>query len=343
MCYSLKSVEPSEYTPSMPWSIRQAVVYHSMDVETQKSFWIIVKGDELIKERIEDAADSPVVRKTLGGREENSNALSRSLATHMIVCDWCSTDWRWYISYLEESVQEKTGHMLAAMVHHPNQLPKEKTSKAVTWSTTASSLKEKRSLRVSRTIKSLPSRTSRIASRANSFLNNTPSTSFREKPDSLAELQAPAESPTLEPIPPKFSFTDLQRVQLIEDKANEVSLIVDSNIKVLKELREHYSAVVASGELPAELVLKSKSDLERFEKRIVSVTNDLHMQQARTQTLLRLLGDRKKLVSVIYQSCIAVCLIVYFCSYMAFSNTKILKLAKFSLRRPKSQQRTWNS
>jgi hypothetical protein len=98
------------------------------------------------------------------------------------------------------------------------------------------------------------------------------------------------------PNPTKFSFSDLQKVQLVEDKANEVLLVLESNINVLLKLQEHYEYVTGSEHCPPNLIQDCARDIERFEKRIVSIINDLRMQQSRTQTLLRLLADRKSLV-----------------------------------------------
>lgn len=301
MCYSLKAVEPSEYNPSTPWSIRQTVVYHSLDVETEKAFWIVIKGDELIRERIEDVVAAPKSRKTLGLHSGKQNALVRSLAVHMIVCDWCAADWRWYLIYLEEAVQDKTRSTLAATVQDERpQEAQERPPKSVTWSTTTSTLGEKRSLRSSSTFTRLSSSSKRVF-RSNSLSKGTSLPSPNEKVDlplgwSSTPHNQMGDVPPPSPSPSKFSFTDLQRVQLLEDKANEVFMILCSNIKVLGELKDHYQSVVESEYLPTELVLDRRPDIEKFQKRVTSVMDDLEMQKARTKALLRLLADRKSLL-----------------------------------------------
>ncbi len=94
-----------------------------------------------------------------------------------------------------------------------------------------------------------------------------------------------------------FSFSDLQRVQFIEDKANEVLLVLESNMNVLADLKVHYQSIMRSEHFSEELRQECTRDMIRFENRISSITKDLKMQQSRTQTLLRLLADRKNLVS----------------------------------------------
>jgi hypothetical protein len=45
MCYNLKSVERYPSASHWLWSIRQMAVYHSFDVETGKTFWIVLKAN----------------------------------------------------------------------------------------------------------------------------------------------------------------------------------------------------------------------------------------------------------------------------------------------------------
>lgn len=289
MCYSLKSAEPSNLTPTIPWSIRQTAVYHSLDVETGNAFWIILKGDELIKERIEDSFEYSGGLGKLEGERQQRNALSESLATHLIICDWCGEDWRWYISYLEESLQEKTRQTLAVVVDAPLNPTPEKPSKAVTWSSVSSAYAEKKSMRSSKVCKS------------EKGLQEPP---LRAQSDPLAP-QPRGQSTHLNTIysqngsknPTKFKFADLQQIQLVEDRANEVLLILESNASVLADLKAHYESIFQSQHCPLELVRDCKRDIERFNLRVGSVINDLQMQRARTTTLLRMIADRKSLVS----------------------------------------------
>jgi len=237
MCYNLKSVEPSEYQPDMPWSIRQTAVYHSLDVVTGNAFWIIVKGDELVRERIESAMVPSGISTQLDDLDIRGNPFAASLATHMIICDWCSETWRWYISFLEEVLSEKTRYFFAVTLQ-PRQRP--------------------------------------LRSRSNQ--SNTLAQSGPEDPN-------------------KFSFTNFLEVQSTEDKANEVHLVLESNISILTKLQEYYSEVILSEHCPETLIADCKIHIERFQKRLSSIINDLKMQQSRTTNLLRLVADRKNMVS----------------------------------------------
>ncbi|KAF4628548.1 hypothetical protein G7Y89_g9603 [Cudoniella acicularis] len=119
LCYSLKSVEASNNNPGSPWSMRQMAVCHSFDLETGKSFWVLVKGNNIIRDRIKDLT-GPVSssESELRSFRTTAGALNSSLATHELLCDWCGEEWRWYLNYLEKQLQETSQRALAVIAHH---------------------------------------------------------------------------------------------------------------------------------------------------------------------------------------------------------------------------------
>lgn len=291
MSYSLKSVEQSDGQVQWPWSIRQTAIYHSLDVETGVTSWIIVKGNQLMQRRMESVTASRNFCSA-NGFNTAAEAYCSSLALHLVICDWCGEDWRWYISFLEELLQEKTRRTLAVPLDEIPSPVMHKPSQALSWSTMSSTVPEKR----------LPSH---------------PVVSDKQAP------MAPPESPPGPPPPPpgrpkapgmpasqgagpyydgNFTFGDLPRVQRLEDKANEVLLILESNINVLTELEQHYDFVQDNlqclGGSWSEFSGRN-AEVSRFKNRVASIINDLRMQQSRTKTLLRLVADRKSLVSTV--------------------------------------------
>ena len=95
-----------------------------------------------------------------------------------------------------------------------------------------------------------------------------------------------------------FSFTDLQRIQYIEEKTHEALLVLKQNATALKELREHYRSTTEAADLPGEIKSDCRTDIAKFEDRILGVERDLGMQQLRIEGMLRLLADHKNRVSV---------------------------------------------
>jgi hypothetical protein len=94
-----------------------------------------------------------------------------------------------------------------------------------------------------------------------------------------------------------FTFSDLQHIQHIEEKAQEALLVLNSNTEVLEELRQYYKNVARHDNFPSGLRTDCQDELSRFDRCVLVVKKDLQMLQARTQTLLQLLANRKNLVS----------------------------------------------
>ena len=88
------------------WSIRQAAFHHQFDVVEGTTLWIVTKGNLDIKERVQAMTGE-------GGRPEdkafgNPEACFRSsLAVHLLYGQWSLEEWRWYIQWLEDVVEQE--------------------------------------------------------------------------------------------------------------------------------------------------------------------------------------------------------------------------------------------
>ena len=287
LCYNLKSIEPSKGQPEWPWSVRQSALYHSFDVETGRTNWIIIKGDQLLKKRIMSATGSRGVPETSNFGTVD-RAFASTLAIHVLVCEWSRENWRWYINFLEEALQTLSRPTLSAMVDpFPSSIAEEKSSLL------ALCTKSKTEISPYTPVSQRP------PARSYCFNNRSISHSRTLSIDDLAS-PSPEYERLQQPVTTgghqDFSFGDLQRIQFIQEKVNDALLVIKANIDVLTELRQYYHSICESDGWPRELTLKCERDVFRFEKRVVAVENDLRMQQSRSETLLRLLADRKSLV-----------------------------------------------
>jgi hypothetical protein len=292
MCYNLKSVERSEFQTHMPWSIRQIALYHSLDVVTGEVVWVIVKGDELIKERIEEFAEEQASAKiSSSSRSQNAASLISTLETHMILCDWCGEDWRWYINYLENLLQAKTKRTIGIQLDTPKTTFARSESGFSNWEPKRISSGEKRSTWTSSLVTSFSRTSTKIES---PIPGQVPLSSSQSFPLSKIgqKLAISSYAPEWQNTE-SFSFSDLEQVQHVEDKANEALLILESNISVLEKLQAHYSSNLDQ----LHKQCGNEIELETFDKRISSTIDNLRMQCARTTTLLRVIADRKNLVS----------------------------------------------
>ena len=287
LCYNLKSIETSKGQPEWPWSVRQSALYHSFDVETGRANWIIIKGDQLLKKRIMSATGSRVVPKT-SNFDTVDRAFASTLAIHVLICEWSRENWRWYINFLEETLQSISRPTLSAMVDTFSSSIADETPPLLALCT-----KSKTEISPRTPVLQRPP--------AQSYcLNDRPIPHCKTL--SVDDLASPSpeyerlQQPVTTGGHQDFSFSDFQKIQFIQEKTNDALLVIKVNIDVLTELRQHYLSICESDGWPRGLKLKCERDVLRFEKRVVAVEKDLRMQQSRSETLLRLLGDRKSLV-----------------------------------------------
>lgn len=110
LCYNLKGAQfkkrSNENIKLDAWSIRQAVIYHKFDVEYGTTLWILTKGGLDLLERYEELTGSK-------GRPEDKafqgpeSCFRSSLAVHLLFSYWSTEDWRWYIRWLEDVLDQE--------------------------------------------------------------------------------------------------------------------------------------------------------------------------------------------------------------------------------------------
>lgn len=122
-----------------------------------------------------------------------------------------------------------------------------------------------------------------------------------ENVDSVSRIEPPEVPPnfsqaSVDQPPETLDFSDLQKVQFVEEKTQDVSLHLKFNMEVLQELREYYQEIVNQEGFPAELKENCRGDLSKFDKRVLGLTKEMRMLRARTDNLLELTSNRKQLV-----------------------------------------------
>lgn len=110
LCYNLKA--PAFREDQQPtWSIRQAAIHHQFDAVYGTTLWIVAKGDDLLKKRIEELTG-------VQGRDEDrtfatpQDCFKSSLSIHLLLCNWSTEEWRWYIQSFEDIIDQDVS------VHH---------------------------------------------------------------------------------------------------------------------------------------------------------------------------------------------------------------------------------
>jgi hypothetical protein len=285
ICYGLKAVER---TPDVnPWSIRQCSVYHKFDLETAQATWIIVKGDSLMQDL--------VTKHTLRERGYDTErygqercAFSDSLDVHALIAAWAGENWQWYINDLETSFQDLTRPLLTTSFNNATpklpplpedgscptaHLPPPPTKR---WTFRRISSSAKRSLSWS-TVKS---------------------ESTLVHPEKQPYLSTPQSHPTTAVSMNGFALRDLPKVQSIQEKANELLLVISANAAILEKLQENYQTVFATPQTPTIVGQDAAIAFEKFIRNLDDVRSRIAMQRTRVETLMYLVNERKSLVSM---------------------------------------------
>lgn len=114
ICFNLKSVSLKKAVgvrERWQWSPRQAVFHHQFDAGHGTSLWIMTSARDEIQKRIGEL---------IGGNGDEQDrsfdtparSFVSSLAVYSVLAQWASEDWRGYIRWLEQVLEEKVRMML---------------------------------------------------------------------------------------------------------------------------------------------------------------------------------------------------------------------------------------
>ena len=278
LCYNLKSIEHAQGGGG-PWSIRQAAVHHSFDVESGQASWIVVKANKLLQNQVKSATGSRGLPELISYTDLDK-AFSSTLTIHLIFCGWAGENWRRYIDFLEDSLQETTRGTLSPIVKIPTS-PISEVKRSIPRLDSYDSFKLPRTTEPKQPI--LPPQPTK---------DNLPGFQYLE-PQSPYDTSHPQRPQSRQ----GFSFADLQRAQNIEEKAKAAMLILKNNISVFTDLMNYYKTIQTYQGWPSHLAAQCHEDMFRFEQDLSSTKNDMFLQLSRVETLLQFTADRKSLVS----------------------------------------------
>ncbi|KAI4184655.1 MAG: hypothetical protein L6R41_004600 [Letrouitia leprolyta] len=237
LCYSLKSVEPSESQTDWPWSIRHCATHHLFDVVNIRSTWVIIKGNQLMEKRM-TSATSGRGPSEFSSYDSIDRAFAASLALHTVMIDWSGENWRWYINFLEEQFENLTKEAIAIDANLPAQVmdmgdlisPISRTNTQV-------------SSQIPRLFRNSRRRTDTMQS--NIELQPAPAQKYHVNPRTGKKMPLPpgrtigtvnsVKGPTIQYDTygqRQFGFQHLQDIQDLEESTNEVVLILKLNLNL---------------------------------------------------------------------------------------------------------------
>ncbi|KAI4160367.1 MAG: hypothetical protein LQ342_005778 [Letrouitia transgressa] len=304
------------------WTIRPCAVHHTMDMTNVRANWIVIKGNDSMKDCFEKATAGQG-HSSISSFDTLDRSFAASLATHLVFCGWAAERWRWYINNLEDQFQDSSRRTLTAPVIFALKpgFPTAKDDFQLQPRTDTSKVNGSIAARLTRTQKMLTEKfsisTPKPASPVQLTYTDPNSGLSQPLPPHIALNSAPG--PAAQPSrlifenveEQDFSFAKLQKIQYIEEKTHEALLILRLNVNVITQLQQYYSTVPKSKHFPQGVLRSFENDLNQFCLRINTILNDLQMQILRLETLLHLLNDRKILLH----------------SILEYQNTEINKLS----------------
>ena len=305
LCYNLRDVECSETQPDWPWSIRHCAVHHSFDVRNIRATWIVIKGNRLIEKRIESLANESSPGEFSFRKIES--AFAASLTVHLVLCDWSTENWQWYLDHLHDYLQTVSSKTLTDKIGLPSTGTMEKKTNLSRGPHTEA---EKASP---------PQFSFRYLFHKQSEKNGVPAEE-KQLSSALKSYTDPVTGLT-QPLPPgvdmensasmangftgadnygqrDFNFEDVQTLQNIEEKVSDAALILKANISILSQLKQYYQRVLKVQGFPKEIPRNCKEDINMFDFRITGVQSALERQENRAEALLRLVVERKAAVNL---------------------------------------------
>jgi len=289
MCLNLRSVEPATGTPEWPWSIRQTAVYHSFDVVSGRTVWIVVKGNTLMRDRVQIALTTNK-REGEGNQAFGSleNSFCASLEVLLIICDWTREKWRSYINFLDDEFQKITGTALHTSVDQPPPPPPTEVKSLARAVTTPNPLRSRRTFSWSGIPRGKQAR--RVKTFREIWPSNTPPA------DEGHELTVVINEQELGRHA-DFSFSKLQNIQNLLEKVDETRLILVMNMNVMRELSEYHENLRSLPHWSEKFKNETYDAVQHFCHTALEAVSDMKMQRSRLENLHNNIADRKALVS----------------------------------------------
>ncbi|KAL8769015.1 MAG: hypothetical protein Q9209_004932 [Squamulea sp. 1 TL-2023] len=223
----------------------------------------------------------------------------------MIMVDRSAEDWRWYINFLEDKFQEITEGAISTDADIPLSPKEAEDVFSLGPRTNTQNTNQTRKSRVFSFLSAIQK-----ANTMPTVSEVIPLQQFRTNPRSGKKQPLP---PGMKPSPPGisqpqvvqrdiygqpiFGFGHLQDIQGFEESANETVLVLELNMSICRQLEEFYHSLFENRELPPEILDGCQKSMLRFERKIKGVMSHMDSQILRVKALLRLIADRKTLVS----------------------------------------------
>lgn len=331
--FNLLTVERAErQEEEQQWPLRHASLYHSLDIKTGRSVYMLLKGNSNLAMRIRDATETHRHLRASAPRT-CEQAFVGSLRIHLIMLEWSVENWGEYIDHMTGIVGPRSREAnVAPVTDVTNDL-------ASTFSRRGSGLSRRG------TMQSMASRQGTfrtISSRKGTMSReeSQPDASQQEASQEAVTPTSPVDSESQSPKSPRrqmvagfirrvsgleskpilegaefveepneavqrlsaledqFSFKNLQRLSLNGDEIDRSLLAFEQNLGVINQIEDEYK------DLPESYAFKTflnkekyERDLTTFLRRIRGIRQEMDLQRRRLFELSRTVEKDKQMVS----------------------------------------------
>ncbi|KAK9796179.1 hypothetical protein SCARD494_04528 [Seiridium cardinale] len=340
--FSLLSVEQSDAPNELnPWPLRQTALYHSFDVASGQTLFIVLKADTNILKRInqETLKNAEMQPSSFVVAEKSFTA---TLLVQLMVIEWCAENWSDYIEHFEEKVRDKSieakmAPVSAAMSPMALEMNVSRRSTATSpivsrmgtftrQSTWGRDSKPSTSQLLQQDSTILEATTAATDSQPASPTASMPpprrqTSSLRQ---SVADLFARVSSSQLKGsraediemggrnsqenglldfnLDENLSFEEFQRMNRWSEELEQSLTAIEQNQGVLKQLREHYHEIIESYAFGKHIKAHNVLDsVASFFRRIDGVMRDLRVHHDRLRAITRTLENDKTLYGAALQ------------------------------------------
>ena len=242
---------------------------------------------EAVSEVSEDSAFSPLALNNVNG------SFAATLEVHSMILDWVDGNWRWYINAIEAVIRAITEKARIVVVDdHPH-------FKAVKKNLSQRNMEDPvRNLSLAETFASARHQVQDLRRRI-TFTKDT-TANHQNSPGGVVEEEKDKPDSEVDRLMnlERFSIRELQKLQEVTERVQEARLVLDLNLKVVRQLREHYQSLINEYKVPEmeDIKKQCQNDFLRFVCRSKAVESNIETRASQLNSLLALINEGKTLV-----------------------------------------------
>jgi hypothetical protein len=284
--FNLLTVERSDVGDRNQWPLRHASLYHSLDLETGRAVYILLKSNPELARRIKVATEKTRHLRPDTARTPGQSFIA-SLQVHLIMLEWSVESWSEYIDSMDEalraqSVEAKVAPGDAKAAPLETMIIPPAVTHVESFSRNGSSFSRRGFL---------PHVVGNLDKRANLLQE---SSGIVKDPGALISQLAELED--------GFSFNGLQSLSLIGDEIKRSLLALEQSKDIILQLEEQYQTVVSSYAFTTLLGQeKYKTEIAIFFRRVHSILRDMDLHHRRLRDLSSTVASYKQMVKPPYR------------------------------------------